>query len=94
MHAALENFGEVDRRVSAQWFDDEYQEVCRRSHKSREDWLAHSTQEKLELYRQARRETNRVLRRKKRECLKNEIQEIESHRNAGREDSSSKVSRV
>lgn len=81
---AVEVFGAAEKRPNARWFDEECKALCISARQARSRWLATNSPRELEEMRERRREVKRVLRRKKRESLIEEVQGIEEHGAAGR----------
>jgi hypothetical protein len=73
---AEEKLGEK-RLVRNEWFDQECREVIDEKNKAREKIIKRETRGNCEKYKQLRLKANRICKRKKRERLKEEIEEIE-----------------
>uniref|UniRef100_A0A8D9AYK2 Craniofacial development protein 2 n=1 Tax=Cacopsylla melanoneura TaxID=428564 RepID=A0A8D9AYK2_9HEMI len=77
LDAAKETLGEEKRERNGTWFDEDCKEIIRQKNQARETMIARYTRSNKEAYSKLRRDAKKILKKKKRESLNKEIQDIE-----------------
>lgn len=75
--SAEENIGVKKRESKKEWYNEECQEMLERKIKARQQWLKTNRGEDREAYEKVRKESNRTIRRSKREWINDGVEEIE-----------------
>jgi hypothetical protein len=68
--------GETKYKKNEEWFDEECATYIREKNKARQKMLQKETRSNYEEYQEWRRKTNRICKRKKRENMKKQLEEI------------------
>lgn len=74
--AAEETVGENKRIRNADWFDDECAQIIQEKNKARKRMIQKETRMNTERYQEMRRKANRVCKKKKREKMKKQLEDI------------------
>lgn len=75
--AAAETLGTMGKARNAEWFDEDCSKVVDGKNEARAKMLQRITRSSVDRYEQLRREATKLLKRKKRESMKAQIEEIE-----------------
>lgn len=77
LEVARENIGNKEYRRNEDWFDEECRQIVEEKNQARNIMLNRNTRSNAETYRNLRKKSKKVLKRKKREALKQKVKEID-----------------
>ncbi|KAI5708261.1 hypothetical protein M8J77_019306 [Diaphorina citri] len=83
LEAAKNTVGEKRRERNSTWFDRECRDIIDKKNQARKVMLSRSTRNNCEAYKKLRKEAKRVLKKKKKDSMTEQIQEIEELNNQG-----------
>uniref|UniRef100_A0A8D8W2L6 Craniofacial development protein 2 n=1 Tax=Cacopsylla melanoneura TaxID=428564 RepID=A0A8D8W2L6_9HEMI len=77
MEVAEEQIGQKEWRRNQEWFDDDCKQIIDRKNIARDKMMSLNTRSNAEMYHNLRKESKKMLRRKKREAMKLKMREID-----------------
>lgn len=81
IESVKEVIGSKKKERNSGWFDEECREAIEEKNKERQKMLQRKTRQKWESYSESRRKAKRMLKKKKKDFLKRQVEEIELMRN-------------
>lgn len=81
VEAAKETIGTKKREKREGWFDEECRRAIEKKNTERDKLLQRKTRQKWEKYSESRREAKRVLKKKKREYLRRQVEDLQQMKN-------------
>lgn len=83
LEAAKDTVYEKNNARNANWFDEECLNIIREKNRAREKMITRNTRSNREIYKELRRRSKKILKGKKKESLKKEIEQIEEMNREG-----------
>lgn len=77
MKTAEEQIGRIERRRNQEWFDEECKQIIEQKNEARNRLMNRRTRNYNEIYKNLRKKSKKLMKRKKREALKGKIKEID-----------------